>query len=188
MPWLVDAASKFVPLLRQVSDYRGWPRSVLALDPTPEAVYEALRTGPYGRCVYRCENDVVDHQVVMMEFEGGISVTLTMHGHSHIEGRTTKVEGSLASLESSFSLGGSWIEVSNHRSGRIKRYDTSAPLPSGHSGGDEGMMKAFVRSLQGGKKEEAMKTSKQALESHLLAFVAEEARFSGRTIQVEKYD
>lgn len=184
MPWLVEAASNFVPLLRQVSHYRGWPRSVLALDPTPEAVYEALRTGPYGRCVYRCDNDVVDHQVVMMEFEGGISVTLTLHGHSHIEGRTTKIEGSQASLEASFSLGGSWIEVSNHRSGRIERYDTSSPLSSGHSGGDEGMMRAFIYSLQEDKNEEAMRISKQALESHLLAFAAEEARVSGGMIQV----
>jgi predicted dehydrogenase len=187
LPWMVQAASRIVPLLRQVSDYRGWPRSVLTLDPSPEALYEALRTGPYGRCVYGCDNDVVDHQVVMMEFEGGISVMLTMHGHSHIEGRITKIEGSQASLEASFSLGGSWIEVSIHRSGRIKRYNTSAPLSSGHSGGDEGMMRAFVRSLQEGKSEEAMKTSKQALESHLLAFAAEEARVSGRVIHMEKH-
>ncbi len=185
IPWLVDAASKIIPLLQQITDYRGWPRSVLALDPTQEALCEALQKGPYGRCVYRCSNDVVDHQVVMMEFEGGISVTLTMHGHSQIEGRTTKIEGSCASLQASFSLGGSWIEISDHREGKITRYNTSAPLPSSHSGGDEGLLKAFISSLQGEKMKAAKRTAKEALESHILAFAAEEARIQKRTIHLE---
>jgi len=187
MPGILRATSKFVPLLRQVSDYHGWPRSVLTQDPTPDTLYEALCTGPYGRCVYHCDNDVVDHQVVSMEFEDGITVTLTMQGHAHLEGRTTRIEGSHGSLQASFSLGGSWIEVSNHRSGRITRYDTSTALPSGHSGGDEGLMRSFVHSLQGEKTEQSMIVTQQALESHLLAFAAEEARKSGNTIQIETY-
>jgi hypothetical protein len=184
-PWLVEAASALIPLLRQVSDYRGWPRSVLTLNPTPENLYQALLTGPYGRCVYRCNNDVVDHQVVSMEFEGGLSVTLTMHGHSHIEGRTTKIEGSHASLEAAFSLGGSWIEISNHRDGEMTRYNTSASLPSSHSGGDEGLLEAFIDSLRGEKIEAAKRVADEALESHLLAFAAEEARIRERTIRLE---
>jgi predicted dehydrogenase len=183
-PWVIEVASKIFPQLRQVSNYRGWPRSILTLDPTPKNLYEALLTGPYGRCVYRCGNDVVDHQVVMMEFEGGISVTLTMHGHSHIEGRTTKIEGSQASLEASFSLGGSWVEVSDHRNGEITRYNTSAALQSSHSGGDEGLMSAFIDSLQGGKMAAARRNALQALDSHLLAFAAEESRTTQRTIQL----
>ena len=184
-PSLIKVAARFFPLLRQVSDYRGWPRSVLSTDPTPQNLYEALLTGPYGRCVYRCGNDVVDHQVVMMEFESGISVTLTMQGHSHIEGRTTRIEGSLANLEASFSLGGSWITISHHRSGEISRYNTSADLPSGHSGGDEGLMEAFIASLQEGRMEAASKIAKEALDSHLLAFAAEEARQTRQTIQMQ---
>jgi predicted dehydrogenase len=186
MPGLVRIVSRFIPVLRQVSDYRGWPRSVLTQDPSPENISASLRSGPYGRCVYRCDNDVVDHQVVMMEFEGGISVTLTMHGHAHIEGRTTCIEGSLGSLAASFSLGGSWIEVSNHKTGRNTYYNTSPGLPSGHSGGDEGLMRSFLRSLQGQKKEEAAFIAKQALESHLLAFAAEEARRTGNSITFEE--
>jgi predicted dehydrogenase len=187
IPGILRLLSKFVPLLRQVTDYRGWPRSVLTQDPTPDKLYEALRTGPYGRCVYRCGNDVVDHQVVSMEFEGGISVSLTMHGHAHLESRTTLIQGSHGSLQASLSLGGSWIEVSNHRTGRITRYDTSIALQSGHSGGDEGLMRAFIHSLQEGKVEAAYTTAQQALESHILAFAAEEARKTGVTINIEEY-
>ena len=39
---------------------------------TEEAIYEAIRTGIYGRCVYHCDNDVVDHQITAMTFENGV--------------------------------------------------------------------------------------------------------------------
>jgi hypothetical protein len=67
-------------------DYHDWPVSVITEDTgSAEARRQALATGPYGRCVYRCDNDVVDHQTVNMELENGISVVLVMHGHSHQE-------------------------------------------------------------------------------------------------------
>ena len=55
---------------------RGWPLSVVIDDFSPEALDEALVTGPYGRCVYACDNDVVDHQVVALEFPGATTAHL----------------------------------------------------------------------------------------------------------------
>ena len=181
-PGLVRALSRLVPMLRQVSDYRGWPRSVVAVDPTPEKVLEALRTGPYGRCVYHCDNDVVDHQSVLMQFEGPISVTLTMHGHSHIEYRTTRIEGTRGRLLAEFGIGGAWIEVRQHRSGERTRYNTSAPAGEGHGGGDEALMAAFVRSLETGGAQ-ALTLGRGSLQSHRLAFAAERARLSGEVAE-----
>ena len=56
----------------------GWPLSVVVDEFTPAALDEALRDGPYGRCVYACDNDVVDHQVVALEFPGAVTATFTM--------------------------------------------------------------------------------------------------------------
>jgi len=180
-PGLIRALSGIVPLLRQMSKYRGWPRSVVALDPTPENLLEALRQGPYGRCVYHCDNNVVDHQSVLMQFEGPLSVTLTMHGHSHIEYRTTRIEGTRGRLLAELGHGGAWVEVRQHRSGKIERLDTSPPPGEGHGGGDEALMEAFLRSLRTGESQ-ALTLGRQSLQSHLLAFAAEQARISGTVV------
>jgi predicted dehydrogenase len=157
---------------------------VLANDPTPENLLEALRNGPYGRCVYHCDNDVVDHQVVSMEFTGGLSVTLGMHGHSHSEYRTTRIEGTRGRLLAEFGLGGSWIQVDEHRSDRRTRYNTSASAGSGHGGGDFELMAAFIESIRRGNAGAARTTAEQALESHLMAFAAEQARLEGRVVSL----
>lgn len=186
-PKLLRYASKVMPFLRQISDYRGWPRSVLALEPTSDALHQALRDGPYGRCVYFCGNDVVDHQVVLMEFEGDISVSLTMHGHSHNEGRSTRIEGSRASLKAFFGLGGSWIEINEHRSDRSVRFDTTGDVERAHGGGDVELLTAFVESLRDGNTLEPLTIARQALHGYFLAFAAEEARLGNQVVNMEAY-
>jgi predicted dehydrogenase len=186
-PGLIKILSKFIPDLKILVDYRGWPSSAVADDATPENIMTALMDGPYGRCVYHCDNDVVDNQVVSMKFQTGTSVTLTMHGHSHLEGRSTRIEGSNATLMAEFSYGGSWVEVNEHRSDRRTRYDTTASLESGHGGGDFGLMAGFVRALREKDENLALTSARTSLESHLMAFAAEDARLNTKTVKMEDY-
>ena len=148
---------------------------------------EALRTGPYGRCVYRCDNDVVDHQIVAMELENGVSVSFTMHGHSFEEGRTLRIDGSRATLLAKFSWNHTYIEVRQHRSGKVKRIDMPNNLEArGHGGGDGGLMSAFVRALDG-EQQETLTDARSSLESHLMAFAAEEARHSKKVVAMDAF-
>ena len=65
---------------------------------TPRALDEALRTGPYGRCAYACDNDVVDHQVVALEFADGATATFTMTAFTEATGRATRLFGTRGEL------------------------------------------------------------------------------------------
>lgn len=184
-PGLVRFLSLFYPPLRQISRYRDWPLSVVADDPTPENILKALVYGPYGRCVYRCGSDVVDHQVVSMQFEGGATVSLTMHGHSPVEHRSTRIEGTRGRLTALLGNGGSWIDVDLHRPLRKLHFDTSAAPDEGHGGGDSQLMAEFIASVrQGSNSPELQAAAREALEAHRLAFLAEQARIEGRLIHL----
>ena len=162
-----------------------WPTDTISVDMSLEARAEALRTGPYGRCVYRCDNDVVDHQVVAMEFENGIAATLTMTAFTPRLTRTVRVmgtkgmiEGDLESCAVSFQPFGGEAQTFSAEVLGANAY--------GHGGGDVGLMHDFVLQVRGGG--EGRTSAKQSLESHLMAFAAEEARVSGRAVELAAFE
>lgn len=187
-PAIVRAAAKAIPTLRQITEFRGWPRSVITDNPTDLAsLYEALQNGPYGRCVYHCDNDVVDHQIVIMEMENGISVSFTMHGHSFEEGRTIRIDGSRATLLGKFGFNHTFIEICEQRGGKCERIDMPNNVEQGgHGGGDKGLMTQFVKALAG-EQNAVLTNARASLESHLMAFAAEEARLKGTVIHMSDF-
>jgi predicted dehydrogenase len=161
----------------------GWPVSVLTEDVTEAGVTEALRTGPYGRCVYTCDNDVVDHQVVAMEFAGGVTATFTMTGFTPSMDRRTQVFGTRGSLD------GDGIRVRLHDfvSDTTEVIEVPAggiDAEEGHAGGDEGLMSAFTSAVATGDDSHILSGPAESLESHLAVFAAERARLSGRVERV----
>lgn len=160
-----------------------WPLSVLSAENTHAARLAELQSGPYGRCVYRCDNDVVDHQTVSMELENGTSVVLVMHGHSNEEHRSMRYDGTRATLRARFGHH-SEITIHDHGTNHIEQIPLD-PSTSGHGGGDHGIMADFIRAVRG---EIAPLTSaRTSLESHLLAFAAEEARTHGTIVDMPAF-
>jgi predicted dehydrogenase len=157
--------------------------AAVTLDRTPEGVMRALETGPYGRCVYRSDNDAVDHQVVLMRFVGGLSVSLTMQGSSHVEGRTIRIDGTRGTLLGNESRGE--FEIHDHRTTNTERIARPRGV-GGHGGGDDGLMRAFVGAIT--RYRGAVLTSaREAVASHLMAFAAERARVTGEAVDLERY-
>lgn len=168
-----------LPLLKRYYIWKEWPTSTITEDLTEEGIMKALKEGPYGRCVYACDNNQVDHQEVIIEFKNGITGMLKMHGHSHEEGRTLRIDGSRGTLRGKFGGGGS-LEVHDHQSGKKKAYRVKTDL-LGHSEGDFSIMENFVSVLNG---EKGLTGARESLISHYLAFGAHESRIKGRVIKL----
>jgi predicted dehydrogenase len=169
-----------------VKDTNGWPYNAVTIIPSAEARLEELKTGWYGRCVYKCDNDVVDHQVVNMELEDGTTVTLTMNGQGNQEGRTMRFDGTKATLYGKFTQGGNSIRIHHHQSGKIEDVPVIDRDHSGHGGGDFGIVRSFVNAVNGNP-DASITTARESLGSHLLAFAAEESRRNKTMINMEEY-
>lgn len=169
--------SRLIPGLRRYARWREWPTSTITDDLSEMGVMRALREGPYGRCVYRCDNDQVDHQETLLRFENGVTAVLRMHGLSALEGRTLRIDGSEGTLRARFGAGGA-LELTRHGSIKTMRHPVRTDL-LGHSEGDEGMMDNFVAVLAGG---ESPTSARESLRSHLMAFAAHRSRLEKRVI------
>jgi predicted dehydrogenase len=157
--------------------------AAVTLDRTSEGVMRALETGPYGRCVYRSDNDAVDHQVVLMHFAGGLSVSLTMQGSSHVEGRTVRIDGTRATLLANEARGE--MEIHDHRTGQAELISRPRGV-GGHGGGDDGLMRAFVGAIQGDRAG-VLTSAREAVASHLMAFAAERARLQDEVVDMQAF-
>lgn len=155
----------------------GWPVTVLCNGTATEAgIYEALKTGPYGRCVYHCDNDVVDHQVVAMEFENEVTATFTMTAFTRENRRTIRLMGTLGEIEGDMLR----HEIVYRPFGKpVEHIDCrSAKASGGHGGGDGGLMQAAF-ALFSGQAGEALTDICASVDSHLMALAAEQSRTQG---------
>lgn len=180
----VAAECKWYAPRLYASDRDGHPWNALTYDNTVEARMEALHVGPYGRCVYHCDNDVVDHQTVNMEMTDGATVTLMMQGQGYEEGRSMRYDGTRATLLASFA-GENKIVIHDHLTGE-KEYIPVENAASGHGGGDMALMRSFINAVRG-EPDDTLTSARASLESHLLAFAAEESRLNHTAINMAEY-
>ena len=147
-----------------------------------EAIMKNLKEGPYGRCVYHCDNDVVDHQVVAMEFDKEITCAFSMEAFTSYHGRRTRIMGTMGDAVGDMNT----LTVYDFRTKQQTVYETSKLLQdsSGHGGGDYGLMHDFVKAVANKNPNLLTSTIDASMESHLMAFKAEESRHTGKTVEV----
>jgi predicted dehydrogenase len=160
-----------------------WPLSVVTTDLTEPGVRKALREGPYGRCVYDCDNDAADHQVVAVEFEGGVTASLTMSAFTPADRRRTRIMGTRGFLDGD----GRRLTLTDFVTGETESFDlggTGLDAGGGHDGGDFGVMSAFLDAVSSGDRSMIRTGPRESLESHLMAFAAERSRLTGVRVKV----
>ncbi|SHO48392.1 Gfo/Idh/MocA family protein [Anaerocolumna xylanovorans] len=175
-----DARKVYLPVIGS------WPAVVLTQDQTEEGINKALAEGPYGRCVYRCDNDVCDNQVALIEFKNNATVSFNLSGFTNKISRTIKVMCENGEIRGDDSL--NQIEVTKFASNAIDAFEQriihTGLTQGGHGGGDVALMEDFIYQLSADSNNSRSSIT-QSVESHIMAYAAEQSRITGEIIDVD---
>ncbi len=158
-----------------------WPQNVIAPPPdSPEARREAVENGPYGRCVWKSENDVCDDQTVLLRYASGIHAVFGLHALTGENTRTLRILFDGAELTGNLLHGRLSI---SHFTGKVNEWrveEVSLPPPTdSHGGGDLYLLRLLYEHLTGGTHASLVTSLQTSLPSHALAFLAEDSRREG---------
>ncbi len=167
-------------------------------NPTIEDKIALMKTdNQYARCIYKCDNNVVDHQSVLVNFESGATGTHNMVGGSseprrniHIVGTKGEIFGNFE--ESKFTV----LKINpspdaHHEECDVEVVDLNVAgdmvgAYGGHGGGDERLSEDFVKFLRGEEPSLACTSIFDSVAGHLCVYLADKSRENGGVPQAVK--
>lgn len=163
--------------------------SIDYLKPTVEQKIESLKSddNPYGRCVWQCDNDVVDHQSVVIRFEDGSTATHTLIGGTAKPNRTIHIIGTKGEIEGSHAEAKFVVRHPDCRVGHeyTEEWVDKSCGEGGHGGGDVRLMEDFAQSMCGGPTSISNTNLQDSIYGHLIVFAADKSMEEGRPIEIE---
>jgi predicted dehydrogenase len=162
----------------------------LGSEPTREQKLTSLATdSPYGRCVWRSDNDVVDRQTVSVEFANGAVGSFTLVGNSAAGNRTVEIVGTRGELSGSLDSGS--IRIRRITSSGERLYDEEVISTDvaglAHGGGDMRLVADFVRAVRGEPVSVSSTRIGNSIDGHLIAFAAERAMAERRWVELDEF-
>ena len=166
-----------------------WFRTSAAksFEPTDEEIENVLRTTNYGKCVFKCDNDVVDHQIVNMEFEDDVICSFNMAAFN-LGGRKLCIMGTKGEIVASADKTSfTYTDLITQTSREIEIADmiTDDSIVGGHGGGDGGIINSFYDMLCG-KIDPSLSNIEISVKNHMIAFAAEKSRLEGRVVDLSE--
>ena len=156
-----------------------WPAAAIAYEHTYDAHMAAIKSGPYGRCVYRSDNDVVDHQVALMEFADDVTATFTMTAFTQGGGRKLRVHGDKGDLEFTEDK----IIVRTFGDNNVAEIKLGQEV-GGHGGGDTRVVQEWLLALHSRNDSGIVANAQESLRTHTIVFAAEKARHEKRMVAI----
>ncbi len=155
--------------------------------PDEEAITQGLKNTDFGNCVFHAGNDVVDHQIVNLQFDGDVTASLTMNAFNK-GGRYIRIFGTKGEL------------YANHSDTKITLYtfddlqiktvgvlETEESIEGGHGGGDMGIVAELYDYLSGDYQGYCAADIETSIRNHLLGFAAEKARREDTVEKIHDY-
>ena len=154
-----------------------YPYNVVCNAPiTEEKMRSAIANGQYGVCVYKCDNNVVDHQLTQMTFKNGVKASLTMMAFTRFCGRKMEFFGTAGQITLDEVRNLIRVGVFGEAEYELKISDL-AESKLLHGGGDKGLLETLYDVLSGVASENT--SLERSVESHLMGIAAEESRKAG---------
>lgn len=164
------------------TDRDQWPAAAIAEDHSRESHRRVLDSDTFGRCVWRAGNDAVDRQTLSLEFENGITATMTMTAFSQEVARRTRVHGSEGEIE----FDQESMTVRSFHSGDVSRTRFGNTAGT-HAGSDRYILSSFIAAIEHGDQSLFSTTMAESLTTHALTFAAEQARLDGSVVELPAY-
>lgn len=158
-------------------------------NPSVDGIKSALEKTNFGKCVFKCNNDVCDHQSMLIEYEGGAIATHTLSAFTQECYRSTKIFGTKGEIECNDR--DLIIRIKKFDGGALIRHDKASAIEevidieaittdlSGHNGGDNALMLDFLTYVEKKQRNNEILHSEDIIVSHKICFAAEESRLSG---------
>lgn len=163
----------------------GWARHAGLAGLDHRRLLQALETSPFGRCVFKTDNDVVDHQVVAMEFDGGVTATFTMTAFTPVQDRTLRIHGTKGYLEAK--VGARTLDVWEFWEGNRH---TRIELPESrgaHGGADDLVIRSLIDAVRLEDPSSVATSTFASLQSHAIVFAAERSRRTGQPVELDAF-
>lgn len=160
-------------------------------NPTIEDKIKLMKSdSPYARCMYKCDNNVVDHQSVLINFASGATATHNMVGGSSEPRRNIHIIGTKGEIFGNFEESKFYVSKidpspdAHNGECRIEEVDLNVNgdmvgAYGGHGGGDERLAEDFVKFIQGEKPSLACTSIFDSVAGHLAVYLADESREHG---------
>ena len=164
-----------------------WPATVIGGDQSEEGLKKAIAEGPYGRCVYHCDNDVVDHQVSIYEFANGVSATFNLSAFTDRVSRTVKImceNGEIRGNEIDNVIEVIPFSSTPNAARSVKIYHPEI-ISGAHNGSDNRFIDDFFQVFSHQKPSDT--SIDVSVESHLVAFASEESRHNHQVVEMEAF-
>jgi hypothetical protein len=164
-----------------------WQELESVKNPTMEQRIELLKRSPYGKCVYKCDNNVVDRQSVLINFSNGATGTHNMIGGSAAPLRVIKVTGTKGELYGEFEnnvIKFTKIDPDSENFCTEERLDIENFDMDGHGGGDDNLTSDFIKYVAGEEVSVSCTSIYDSVDGHNIIFLADESREEGGTLKL----
>jgi predicted dehydrogenase len=175
-------------------DVYAWPINEYAVQPAQEEKLQILgASSPYGRCAWRCPNQVIDHQSVLVEFADGVTASHDLFCATSRPERTIRLFGTDGEIEGDYHAGritlrrairgapGRYVEEHTH----LSAFDFKAPSPRPC---ERALVRDFLGTLRGDPRAPGLTRIEDSLAGHRIAFAAERSIREHRVVEFEGVD